>query len=77
MAYAIGNFDYVALTTNTTPSYRVYTPKNKASLGAFALKVAEDAINLFSRMWNFTYAFQKVDQIAVPAIVQDAMENWG
>jgi aminopeptidase N len=31
----------------------------------------------FVDLWNFNYAFNKLDQLAVPAIVEDAMENWG
>lgn len=31
----------------------------------------------FVDLWDFNYAFNKLDQLAVPAIIEDAMENWG
>jgi len=76
VAFAIGRFDYQEKVSRGI-RYRVYTPAGYAYLTSFSLDLSVKAIEYFSDLWNFDYVFNKLDNIAVPAIVEDAMENWG
>ena len=59
--------------------FRVYTPPGKAEYGRFALDASIDFVNFYSDNWRFEYADMstKMDQIAIPSINENAMENWG
>jgi aminopeptidase N len=45
--------------------------------GKYSLAITIQIIEYFGELWNFTYPLPKLDQIAVPAIVMDGMENMG
>ena len=77
-AFAVGRFDYVEANDNGV-RFRVYTPPGKAAFATFALDFTVKVTRYYSDNWRFNYADMndKMDQIAVPAIQDNAMENWG
>lgn len=78
VAIALGQFDFVEAFQNNV-IYRVYVPLGKAAQANFALDVVLKCTAFFETYFAFPYSNMnyKMDQIAVPAIQYNAMENWG
>jgi len=58
---------------------RVYTPVGMSKYGLYALNISILSLDYFGNIWDFSYLEmnKKLDNLAVPGIVEDAMENWG
>ena len=78
VAFAVGRFDFVEANAAGV-RVRIYTPPGKAAYGAFALNLTVKVLQFYSESWGFPYADMndKMDQISVPSVVDNAMENWG
>ena len=76
VAFAIGDFDYLEQMSNGI-RYRVYCSPGKEEYGKFALNVTVSLIEYWEDLFDVPYPFSKLDQIAVPKIVEDGMENMG
>jgi len=81
VAIAVGRFDYVEQLSPKQGNipFRVYTAPGAGKYGEFALSTSVKAVDFFSQLWDFPLSnmLEKFDQIMVPAIDWDAMENWG
>jgi len=80
VAFAIGKFEYIEHQTKDI-RYRLYAPAGgyAKKLGAFGLASTVGCIEYFTPLYSPIpwSPMKKLDAIAVPAIVDDAMENWG
>ena len=78
VAFVVGKFDYVERYDRGV-RFRVYTPPGRAAHGQFALDASVAFVRYYSDNWRFEYADMstKMDQIAIPSINENAMENWG
>ena len=77
LAMCVGEFDYVAGTTQNGVGVKVYTPPGKADDGIFALDVAKKCLDLYDHFFGVPYPLPKLDMIAIPEFAMGAMENWG
>ena len=78
VAFAVGKFDFVERFDRGV-RFRVYTPPGRAAHGQFALDASVAFVRYYADSWRFEYADMstKMDQIAIPSINDNAMENWG
>jgi len=78
IAMAIGEFDYVEANDGGV-RFRVYTPPGASQYGSFALNLTVGIVKHFSTIWGLPYSElnSKMDQISVPNIIENAMENQG
>ncbi|GJD12448.1 Puromycin-sensitive aminopeptidase [Galdieria sulphuraria] len=77
LVFIVGEFDYIeGYTTNGLP-VRVYTAKESAHLGEFALNVGIRTLNFFTDFFGIPYPLPKMDFVAIPDFGSGAMENWG
>jgi puromycin-sensitive aminopeptidase len=78
-AFAIGRFDYVEGKTSDGILLRVYTPQGYSQYGQYALNISIQFLGFYAQKLGFPYSAMtsKLDQISVPGIDYDAMENWG
>lgn len=82
VAWAIGKFEYVETESlkeynGTKLPIRVYTIPGQSSNGEYALKVAQNAVDHLSTIFDIDYPLPKLDLLAVPQFGANAMENWG
>ena len=78
VAFAVGQFDFLEKKEGDV-RFRIFTPPGNSQYATLAMNVSIKAVSFFSKMFNFSYANlnRKMDQISVPAIQYDAMENQG
>lgn len=78
VAFAVGKFDYVEA-NDSGVRIRIYTPPGMSAYGTFALDFTVKVLKFYSESWGFPYSDMndKMDQISVPSVVDNAMENWG
>ena len=55
----------------------VVTTKGKSATGRYALASAIDLLQFYDGYFGIQYALPKLDLIAVPGVMNGAMENWG
>ncbi|XP_012262215.2 aminopeptidase N-like [Athalia rosae] len=76
VAFVVSDFGYQA---NSDESFKVWAREEALNTTTYAVRVGEKILEYLS--WytkiNFTRAFQKMDQIAIPDFSAGAMENWG
>ncbi|CAM9108486.1 unnamed protein product, partial [Phaeothamnion confervicola] len=77
LAFCVGEFDFVQGLTKHGVLCRVYTPPGKSQMGAFALQVARDTLDLYDDFFKLPYPLPKLDMVAIPEFAMGAMENWG
>jgi aminopeptidase N len=77
LAFVIGELDYVEGVTSRDVKMRVYTPKEKSTLGKFALDVGIKVLTYFEDYFGIRYPLPKQDMVAIPDFSAGAMENWG
>lgn len=78
-AYLVSNFVYISNENDTifnTP-FKVYSRPGTQNFAKFALEFGQKNMNALEEYTNFTYAFPKMDKVAVPDFAAGAMENWG
>ncbi len=59
---------------NAHSQVRIYTPRGKTHLGAFALNVATRALMFFEKYFGIPYPLPKVDLLGIPDFAAGAME---
>jgi puromycin-sensitive aminopeptidase len=77
LAWAVGEFDFVAGTTKHGVQIRVFSPPGRAAQGNFALDVGIRALDFFDDFFNVPYPLPKLDMICITEFAMGAMENWG
>jgi aminopeptidase N len=93
IAWFVGLFDYIeefvelkhnsslngfnSISSSRLMPIRVYTPIGMAEYGRFALKVAIDAVKLYSEKFNSPFCMPKLDLVGVSILDALAMENFG
>lgn len=77
LAWAVGEFDFVAGTTKHGVQIRVFSPPARAAQGSFALDVGIRALDFFDDFFNVPYPLPKLDMICITEFAMGAMENWG
>ena len=55
----------------------VVTTRGKSATGRYALASAVDLLHYYDDYFGIRYALPKLDLIAVPGLINGAMENWG
>eukprot|EP01090_Pellita_catalonica_P020560 TRINITY_DN7412_c0_g1_i1.p1 TRINITY_DN7412_c0_g1~~TRINITY_DN7412_c0_g1_i1.p1 ORF type:complete len:741 (-),score=141.33 TRINITY_DN7412_c0_g1_i1:30-2252(-) len=78
VAFAVGEFDYVEA-TDSGVRFRIFTPPGQAKYAEFALDVTTKIVKHFGDRLGIPYSWinPKMDQISVPGIFENAMENQG
>jgi aminopeptidase N len=76
VAMLVGDFVCRSGSSDGTP-IRVCSTPDKLGLTAFALEAAEQQLAFFNNYFGITYAFGKLDIVAVPDFAAGAMENAG
>eukprot|EP01130_Rhizamoeba_saxonica_P016459 TRINITY_DN7611_c0_g1_i1.p1 TRINITY_DN7611_c0_g1~~TRINITY_DN7611_c0_g1_i1.p1 ORF type:complete len:918 (-),score=147.69 TRINITY_DN7611_c0_g1_i1:28-2781(-) len=78
VAFAVGKFDYVEQTSNNV-RFRIYTAPGASQYAKFALQISVDIVEYFGTAFGLPYSEinSKMDQIAVPGLLYNAMENQG
>lgn len=78
VAIVVGHFDCISQTGKNGVTTSIYTPKGKAHLGTFALRIGVAALEFFEEKFGLPYfGGKKVDHIAVAEFAAGAMENTG
>jgi aminopeptidase N len=77
LAWAVGEFDFVAGTTQHGVQLRVFSPPGRAAQGEFALDVGIRALDFFDEFFQVPYPLPKMDMICITEFAMGAMENWG
>lgn len=75
-AVAVGQFDQVSGNAADVP-LRILTARGKAPQAAFALDATRQVLPYFAEYFGVPYSLPKLDQLAVPAVREGAMEDWG
>ncbi len=66
LAFAVGEFDFVAGTTKNGVPVRCFAPAGRAERAAFALDTAIKTLDLYDDYFDFKYCLPKLDLIALP-----------
>lgn len=77
LAWAVGEFDYVAATTKGGVTIRVFAPPGRAEEGKFALDVGVRSLDFFDEFFKVPYPLPKLDMVCITEFAMGAMENWG
>lgn len=75
VAFVVAN-NYVRV-SNKDGTISMWCRPELAPYSIYALEIAELAKQLLTEYTNFTNKVPKVDHVAVPELVANAMENWG
>ncbi len=76
LALAVGRFESLGGRAGTLP-VRVVTPPGRSAQGAYALEAMRRLLPFYAEAFGQPYPLPKLDQLAVPGVMQGAMENWG
>jgi aminopeptidase N len=76
VAIAVGQFDALEDSVDGIP-LRVLTAKGKTADARYAMEVTKKVLPFYREYFGVQYALPKLDQIAVPGVLNGAMENWG
>lgn len=78
VAYAVGIFDSVGgMSKDGKIMVRNNVRLHRSKDGIFGLKVAIDAVDIFTNYLNIPYPLPKLDLLGVSNFAFGAMENWG
>ena len=77
LAWAVGEFDYLAGTTKGGVTLRVFSPPGRAAQCAFALDAGVRALDFYDDFFQVPYPLPKLDMLCVTEFAMGAMENWG
>ena len=77
LAFIIGELSCIERLTADGTLMRIWTTKDKESLGEFALEVSCNLLKYFNEYFSIPYPLPKLDHIAIPDFAAGAMENWG
>jgi len=77
LAFIIGELSCIERMTPDGTLMRIWTTKDKESLGTFALDVSCNLLKYFNEYFSIPYPLPKLDHIAIPDFAAGAMENWG
>lgn len=77
-AFVKGNLEETHFFADQKTKVRIYVPKDTNRYEAlFGSKIAERALEYFSKYFEVKYPFPKLDLVAIPDFAPGAMENWG
>lgn len=71
-----GQFESTERMVGNVP-VRVLTTPGKIANAAFALDIGSRVMEYFQEYFGLPYALEKLDNIALPRLLPDGMENWG
>lgn len=76
LALAVGRFDALEDKVAGVP-VRILTPPGKREQARFAMATVRQVLPYFTSYFGRPYALPKLDLLAVPGVLNGAMENWG
>jgi len=76
VAIAVGQFDALEDSVDGIP-LRILTARGKKADARYAMDVTKQVLPFYREYFGVPFALPKLDQIAVPGVLQGAMENWG
>lgn len=76
VALAVGRFDVLREDVNGL-ALRLLAAPGRAALGRYALDTTKRLLPYFGTYFGVPYRLPKLDQLAVPAVRNGAMEDWG
>jgi len=76
VAIAVGQFDALEDSVDGIP-LRILTAKGKKADARYAMDVTKKVLPFYREYFGVPYTLPKLDQIAVPGVLNGAMENWG
>jgi len=76
LALAVGRFDALEDHVDGIP-LRILVPRGQRDQARFAMEVTKQVMSFYARYFGRRYALPKLDQLAVPSVLDGAMENWG
>jgi len=76
VAVAVGRFDAMTGESAGVP-LRILTAEGKREQASYAMQVTRQILPFYSAYFGVPYALPKLDQLAVPAVRDGAMEDWG
>jgi aminopeptidase N len=76
VAVAVGEFDALEDSVDGIP-LRILTAKGKKDDARYAMDVTKKVLPFYREYFGVPYTLPKLDQIAVPGVLNGAMENWG
>ncbi|XP_015604744.1 aminopeptidase N-like [Cephus cinctus] len=74
VAFVVSDFGYVS---NDDKNFRLWTRKNILNTTAYALTVGQSEFAYLKEYTSIPFALPKMDEISIPDIIFDGMENWG
>lgn len=77
IAFVVGKFDFIELSTNRGLKVRSFTKKGQSNYSLELTKIAAEAIDLFEEYFQIEYPLSKLDLVAYHQLHSRAMENWG
>lgn len=77
LAFVIGELSSIEKLAPSGTLMRIWTTREKESLGEFALEVSCNLLEYFNKYFSIPYPLPKLDHIAIPDFAAGAMENWG
>ncbi|CAN7983305.1 unnamed protein product, partial [Ixodes pacificus] len=72
LAFMVSNY---SATTNGIVS--IWTRPDEATFANYSAHITPKIVNYFNELFDVPYALPKLDLIALPSFLVDAMENWG
>ncbi|KAF4520350.1 hypothetical protein B566_EDAN009873 [Ephemera danica] len=75
VAFSVNQF--VNITNPEDPSFKVWARPEGIQQGENANAIAPKIVEYMTWYTNFSYALDKLDQVAIPDFAANAMENWG
>lgn len=76
VAVAVGRFDVLAGEASGVP-LRILSAEGKRDHARYAMEVTRQVLPFYASYFGLPYALPKLDQLAVPAARNGAMEDWG
>ena len=77
LAFVIGKFDHIELSTRGEVRVRAYTKKGHSYDSLEHTKIAAEAIDMYEDYFKIRYPLPKLDLVAYHKMQFRAMENWG
>ncbi len=76
LAVAVGRYDVLEGRVDGLP-LRIFTAPGKREQARFAMQATQQVLPFYARYFGRPFTLPKLDQVAVPAGRQGAMEDWG
>ncbi len=77
LAFIIGKFDHIELSTKRGVKVRGYTKKGHSQDCLEHTKIGAEAIDMYEDYFKIKYPLPKLDLVAYHKMQFRAMENWG